>query len=49
MTVLRELPRYRLDLLGVQEVRWEGSATIPAGVSGGTEIEWDTSAFMLMM
>jgi hypothetical protein len=31
MTVLRELFRYRLDLVGVQEVRWEGSGTTPAG------------------
>jgi hypothetical protein len=31
MTVLRELSRYRLDLVGVQEVRWEGSDTVPAG------------------
>jgi exonuclease III len=31
MTVSRELSRYRLDLVGVQEVRWEGSGTIPAG------------------
>jgi hypothetical protein len=31
MTVLRELCRYRLDLVGVQEVRWEGSGTAPAG------------------
>jgi hypothetical protein len=31
MTVLRELSRYRLDLVGVQEVRWEGSGTVPAG------------------
>jgi hypothetical protein len=30
-TVSRELSRYRLDLMGVQEVRWEGSGTIPAG------------------
>jgi hypothetical protein len=29
-TVLRELSRYRLDLVGVQ-VRWEGSGTAPAG------------------
>jgi hypothetical protein len=34
MTVTRELSRYRLDLVGMQEVRGEG----------GTEIEWDTSA-----
>jgi hypothetical protein len=31
MTVSRELSRYRLDLVGVQEFRWEGSGSIPAG------------------
>jgi hypothetical protein len=31
MTVLRELSCYRLELVGVQEVRWEGSDTAPAG------------------
>jgi exonuclease III len=31
MTVLRELSRYRLDLVGMQEVRWEGNGTVPAG------------------
>jgi exonuclease III len=31
MTVSRELSRYRLDLVGVQEVRWEDSGTVPAG------------------
>jgi hypothetical protein len=31
MTVSRELCRYRLNLVGVQEVRWEGSGTVPAG------------------
>jgi hypothetical protein len=30
-TVSRELTRYKLDLVGVQEVRWEGSGTEPAG------------------
>jgi hypothetical protein len=30
MTVLRELSRYRLDLVGVQ-VRWEGSGNTSAG------------------
>jgi hypothetical protein len=30
ITVLRELSRYRLDLVGVQEVRWDGSVTTPA-------------------
>jgi hypothetical protein len=31
ITVLRELLKYKLDLVGVQEVRWEGSGTGPAG------------------
>jgi hypothetical protein len=31
MMVLRKLSRYRLDLVGVQEVRWEGSGTVPVG------------------
>jgi hypothetical protein len=31
MTVSRELARYKLDLVGVQEVRWEGGCTEPAG------------------
>jgi hypothetical protein len=31
MTVLRELSRYKLDLVGVQEVRLEGGGTKPAG------------------
>jgi hypothetical protein len=31
ITVLRELSRYKLDLVGVQEVRWEGVSTEPAG------------------
>jgi hypothetical protein len=30
-TVSRELARYKLDLVGVQEVRWEGVGTEPAG------------------
>jgi hypothetical protein len=31
MTVSRELSRYSLDLVRMQEVRWEGSGTAPAG------------------
>jgi hypothetical protein len=30
-TVLRELSKYKLELVGVQEVRWEGSGTEPSG------------------
>jgi exonuclease III len=30
-TVSRELARYNLDLVGTQEVRWEGGGTEPAG------------------
>jgi hypothetical protein len=29
--VSRELARYKLDLVGVQEIRWEGGDTEPAG------------------
>jgi hypothetical protein len=31
MTVSRELSRYKLDLVGVQEVRWEGGGIEPVG------------------
>jgi exonuclease III len=31
MTVSKELLSYRVDLVGVQEVKWEGSGTTPAG------------------
>jgi hypothetical protein len=31
MTVLREWSKYKLDSVGVQEVRWEGSGTEPVG------------------
>jgi hypothetical protein len=31
MTVSRELSRYMLDLVGVQEISWEGGGTEPAG------------------
>jgi hypothetical protein len=31
ITVSSELARHMLDLVGVQEVRWEGSSTNPAG------------------
>jgi hypothetical protein len=31
MAVSRELARYKLDLVGVREVRWECSGTEPAG------------------
>ena len=31
MTVVRELARYKLDLVGVQEVRWDKGSTARAG------------------
>jgi hypothetical protein len=31
MTVARELARYKLDLVGVQEVRWDKGGTLRAG------------------
>ena len=30
-TATRELTRYKLDLLGVQEVRWDKGGTVRAG------------------
>jgi hypothetical protein len=32
MTVAEELARYKLDLVGVQEVRWDKGGTIRAGI-----------------
>jgi hypothetical protein len=29
--VSKEMSKYKLDLVGVQEVRWKGSGTEPAG------------------
>jgi exonuclease III len=31
MTVARELARYKLDLVGVQEVRWDKEGTVRVG------------------
>jgi hypothetical protein len=31
MTVEEEISKYKLDLVGVQEVRWDGGGTEPAG------------------
>jgi hypothetical protein len=31
VTVSKELSKYRIDLVGVQKVRWEGCGTEPAG------------------
>ena len=31
ITVARELSRYQLDLVGVQEVRWDKGGTVKAG------------------
>jgi hypothetical protein len=31
VTVLEELSKYKLDLVGVQEVKWERGGTEPAG------------------
>jgi hypothetical protein len=31
MTVAKEISKYKLDLVGVQEVKWDKSGTEPAG------------------
>jgi hypothetical protein len=31
MAVAKEIPKYKLDLVGVQEVRWGGGGTEPSG------------------
>jgi hypothetical protein len=31
MTVVKEVSKYKLDLVGVQEVRWDRCDTEPAG------------------
>jgi hypothetical protein len=30
-TVVKEISKYKVDLVGVQEVRWDGGGTEPAG------------------
>jgi hypothetical protein len=39
MTVARELARYKLDLVGVQEVRWDKGGT--TGVGDYTFFLWE--------
>jgi hypothetical protein len=31
MTVAKEIPKYKLNLVGVQEIRWDWFGTEPAG------------------
>jgi hypothetical protein len=31
MTVTKEISKYKLDIVGVQEVRWDRGGTEPAG------------------
>jgi exonuclease III len=31
MTIAKEISKYKLDLVGVQEVRWDRGGTDPAG------------------
>jgi hypothetical protein len=31
MTAVKELPKYKLDLVGVQEIRWDRSGTKSSG------------------
>jgi hypothetical protein len=36
MAVAKELARYKLDLVGVQEVRWDKGGTVRAGDYNGS-------------
>jgi len=45
-TVVRELGKYKLDLVGVQEVKWEKGGTVRAGdqifsMEKETKINWE--------
>jgi exonuclease III len=50
--VEEEISQYKLDLVGVQEVRWDGGATEPAGEytfpygRGNKNYELDTGFFV---
>jgi hypothetical protein len=37
MTVAKETSKYKLDLVGIQEVRWDRGGTEPAGERKGNE------------
>jgi hypothetical protein len=39
MTVARELARYKLDLVGVKEVRWDKGGTVRAAQEGLCSME----------
>jgi hypothetical protein len=52
VTVSKELSKYKLDLMEVQEIRWESSGTEPAGEytllygKGNENHEWGTGLFV---
>jgi hypothetical protein len=54
MTVAKEILKYKINLVGVQEVRWERDATEPAGEyiflyrKGNENLECGTDFFLYM-
>jgi exonuclease III len=52
VTVVKELARYKLDLVGLQEVKWDRGGTKPAGehtffcVKGNENLELGTGLFV---
>jgi hypothetical protein len=47
ITATKELSKYKLDLVGVQEVRWDRDGTEPTGEKGNGNHELGTGFFFV--